>query len=415
MAYLGRYPTPQGRGDRTRGLHLPSDLPLSLPSSWFASVPTFVAAEASCIRRVPMSASPRRICIRRSRSSALGGSQPCPCSASFSAADRGVCARGCGFRCFDGGLLSRKREANVAALRASAAQYRSTVIKRSRTWPTRLRRSGRRRDAHAKVAGGKAVRESDPRPDAAAIPRARRLTRRCSTPSNAANADRINRVHGAGGALFRYDGAVPGARRRAGGTGRENRRRSPRRIHSAAPNAASIRRQMRRLIILVKKTLQGTSRADVKAHDDHAGVASASCSAALYSASVCFKGDMIKKSWRPWPVPAADGLGHDSRFQEWQPQAQRRSARLRAVNGADLSLEVAGIVRRKFWNSSPATTSKAGTGSAAAAPRTDSPSLHVLEGRRRTQSAITSTTATGAVQDPGGQPGPATVDTDAAN
>lgn len=130
MAYLGRFPNAdKGEAIDLEGLHLPRELPLSLPSDLVRQRPDIRSAESQLHQASANVGVATANMLPQITLSASGGSQALSLAQLFTpqTAVYTLEASVSG-QIFDGGLLSHKREANVAALEQSTAQYRSTVI-----------------------------------------------------------------------------------------------------------------------------------------------------------------------------------------------------------------------------------------------------------------------------------------------
>ncbi|HLI13684.1 MAG TPA: efflux transporter outer membrane subunit [Alphaproteobacteria bacterium] len=129
-AFLGRFPS-QDRGETfdLASLHLPEQLPLSLPSKLVEQRPDVRAAEAQLheasanIGVAIANQLPQFSITGQLGNEALGFDK-------FFSPGTGIWAIGGGIAqtIFDGGTLEHRKRAAVAAYDASAAQYRSTVI-----------------------------------------------------------------------------------------------------------------------------------------------------------------------------------------------------------------------------------------------------------------------------------------------
>jgi len=130
MAYLGRLPNAdKGEAADLENLHLPQDLPLSLPSDLVRQRPDIRAAESQLHQASADVGVATANMLPQITLSASGGSQAgnftqlfTPQTAAYSLA---ASASG---QVFDGGALFHKREATVAALAKADAQYKATVI-----------------------------------------------------------------------------------------------------------------------------------------------------------------------------------------------------------------------------------------------------------------------------------------------
>ncbi|MGO9769927.1 MAG: efflux transporter outer membrane subunit [Roseiarcus sp.] len=130
MAYLGRFPNAdKGEAIELEGLHLPRDLPLSLPSDLVRQRPDIRSAESQLHQASANVGVATANMLPQITLSASGGSQALSLAQLFTpqTAVYSLEASVSG-QIFDGGALFHKREANVAALEQSTAQYRSTVI-----------------------------------------------------------------------------------------------------------------------------------------------------------------------------------------------------------------------------------------------------------------------------------------------
>lgn len=130
MAYLGRFPNAdKGEAINLEGLHLPRELPLSLPSDLVRQRPDIRSAESQLHQASANVGVATANMLPQVTLSASGGSQALSVAQLFTpqTAVYSLEASVSG-QIFDGGALFHKREANVAALEQSTAQYRSTVI-----------------------------------------------------------------------------------------------------------------------------------------------------------------------------------------------------------------------------------------------------------------------------------------------
>ena len=116
-----------------------------------------------------------------------------------------------------------------------------------------------------------------------------------------------------------------------------------------------------------------------------------------------FKAAMIKKFISPHGIAAADGLGDQGRLRAHGNRKIEAVGSLRAVKGADLSLEVSGVVDSISFNSGDDVAGRARCCSSCARPTMSPssnrsrpwPSLNDITYRARPE----------AIQDAGGQPG----------
>ena len=130
MAYLGRFPNAdRGEAVDLEGLHLPRELPLSLPSNLVRQRPDIRSAESQLHQASANVGVATANMLPQLTLSASGGSQA-PSFAQLITPQTAVYNLGASVagQAFDGGALFHKREANIASLEQATAQYRSTVI-----------------------------------------------------------------------------------------------------------------------------------------------------------------------------------------------------------------------------------------------------------------------------------------------
>ncbi len=130
MAYLGRFPNAdRGEALDLATLRLPAQLPLSLPSALVRQRPDILAAESQLHQASAAVGVATANMLPQLTLSATGGSQALTMAQLFSPNTMAYSlAASVSTQAFDGGGLWRKREAKVAALEQSLAQYRSTVL-----------------------------------------------------------------------------------------------------------------------------------------------------------------------------------------------------------------------------------------------------------------------------------------------
>ena len=163
MAYLGRFPSAdKGEAVDLEGLHLPKELPLSLPSNLVRQRPDIRAAESQLHQATANVGVATANMFPQLTLSASGGSQA-PSLNQLIAPQTTIYNLGASVaaQSFDGGALFHKREANVAALEQAAAQYQSTVINAFRNVGDALQAVKHDADTlRAEVAAEKAAAES---------------------------------------------------------------------------------------------------------------------------------------------------------------------------------------------------------------------------------------------------------------
>jgi NodT family efflux transporter outer membrane factor (OMF) lipoprotein len=130
MAYLGRLPS-QDKGEtiRLEDLHLPRDLPVTVPSQLVRRRPDIRAAESQLHQATANVGVAEANMLPSLTLSASGGSEALAVTELFKSqtAAWSLAASLTG-PIFDAGSLFHSKEAKVAALQQSAAQYRATVI-----------------------------------------------------------------------------------------------------------------------------------------------------------------------------------------------------------------------------------------------------------------------------------------------
>ena len=133
-------------------MHLPQDLPVSLPSQLVEQRPDSAPPKRSFIPPPPRSASPPRTSCRSSPSARHVGSAALGFTNLF-APGTGVWSivGGIAQTLFDAGTLLHKKRAAVAAFEQTAAQYRSTVIKACQNVADALRALQSDADAHRRA------------------------------------------------------------------------------------------------------------------------------------------------------------------------------------------------------------------------------------------------------------------------
>lgn len=130
MAYLGRMPN-EDRGEslNLEQLHLPTDLPLSVPSKLVRQRPDIRAAESQLHQASANIGVATANMLPQVTLSASGGSQALSLAQIFApqtlAYSYGASVAG---QVFDAGALFHKREAKVAAFEQASEQYRGTVL-----------------------------------------------------------------------------------------------------------------------------------------------------------------------------------------------------------------------------------------------------------------------------------------------
>ncbi|MGJ0455031.1 MAG: efflux transporter outer membrane subunit [Methylocystis sp.] len=130
MAYLGRFPNDdKGEAIDIEHLHLPRDLPLSLPSNLVRQRPDVLSAEAQLHQASANVGVATANMLPQLTLTGSGGSQAPNFSQLFlpqtSVYNLATQLSG---QAFDAGRLFHQREAKLAALEQSEAQYRATVI-----------------------------------------------------------------------------------------------------------------------------------------------------------------------------------------------------------------------------------------------------------------------------------------------
>ncbi len=130
MAYLGRFPNAdKGEAVDLEKLHLPAELPLSLPSALVRQRPDILAAESQLHQASANVGVATANMLPQLTLSAAGGSQALTAAQLFSphtmAYNLGASVAS---QAFDGGGLFHKREAKVAAFEQATAQYQGTVL-----------------------------------------------------------------------------------------------------------------------------------------------------------------------------------------------------------------------------------------------------------------------------------------------
>ncbi len=130
MAYLGRFPS-QDKGEAVSlsGLHLPRDLPLSVPSVLVRQRPDIRAAEATVHQTGALVGVATANMLPQITLSATGGGQAGSFAKLFQASN-GIWSVGAGVAepIFDAGSLFHTKEARVAAFDQAKEKYKSTVI-----------------------------------------------------------------------------------------------------------------------------------------------------------------------------------------------------------------------------------------------------------------------------------------------
>jgi NodT family efflux transporter outer membrane factor (OMF) lipoprotein len=130
MAYLGRFPnTDKGEAIDIEHLHLPRDLPLSLPSNLVRQRPDVLSAEAQLHQASANVGVATANMLPQLTLTGNGGSQA-PNLAQLFLPQTSVynLATQLSGQAFDAGRLFHQREAKLAALQQAEAQYRVTVI-----------------------------------------------------------------------------------------------------------------------------------------------------------------------------------------------------------------------------------------------------------------------------------------------
>ncbi|KAE9412518.1 hypothetical protein Angca_009412, partial [Angiostrongylus cantonensis] len=130
MAYLGRFPS-QDKGEAVSlsGLHLPRDLPLSVPSVLVRQRPDIRAAEATVHQTGALVGVATANMLPQVTLSATGGGQGSSFAKLFQASS-GIWSVGANVAepIFDAGSLFHNKEARVAAFDQAKEKYKSTVI-----------------------------------------------------------------------------------------------------------------------------------------------------------------------------------------------------------------------------------------------------------------------------------------------
>lgn len=130
MAYLGRFPNDdKGEAIDIEHLHLPRDLPLSLPSNLVRQRPDVLSAEAQLHQASANVGVATANMLPQLTLTGNGGSQAPNFSQLFlpQTSVYNLAAQLSG-QAFDAGRLFHQREAKLAALQQAEAQYRATVI-----------------------------------------------------------------------------------------------------------------------------------------------------------------------------------------------------------------------------------------------------------------------------------------------
>lgn len=131
MAYLGRLPS-QDKGEQVSlgELHLPGELPLSLPSSLVRQRPDVLAAEETLRRaNAQIGVATANMLPKLSLSAAFGSQALSPGELFGAQTAAWSLAGSVSQPIFQGGTLIHARESAIASRDQAAAQYRSTVIK----------------------------------------------------------------------------------------------------------------------------------------------------------------------------------------------------------------------------------------------------------------------------------------------
>ena len=305
-------------------MHLPQELPVSLPSQLVEQRPDVRAAEAQLhSASAEIGVATANQLPQFTITGALGTA-----STGFTnmfAPGTGVwsIAGGITQTLFDAGTLLHKKRAAVAAFEQTAAQYRSTVIKACQNVADALR--ALQSDADALVAQAAAERSAfaEPRSGATAVSaRRHRLPHAAERAADLAAGAHQPRA-GRGQSLRRHGGIVPGAGRRLVAS---QRCRAGRRQREAALTETDMIKRMIIMLIAVGVVLGG------------------------FFAFQNFKAHIIQQVMASLANPPQTVSTTTAGLQDWQPQVEAVGS-LRAVNGADLSLEVSGIVDRIDFNS----------------------------------------------------------------
>jgi NodT family efflux transporter outer membrane factor (OMF) lipoprotein len=130
MAYLGRFPNAdKGEALDLEKLHLPKELPLSLPSALVRQRPDILAAESQLHQASANVGVATANMLPQLTLSATGGSQALTLAQLFTPHTMAYSlAASVASQAFDGGGLYHKREAKVAAFEQALAQYQGTVL-----------------------------------------------------------------------------------------------------------------------------------------------------------------------------------------------------------------------------------------------------------------------------------------------
>ncbi len=130
MAYLGRLPNAdKGEAVNLESLHLPRDVPLSLPSALVRQRPDVRSAESQLHQASADVGVATANMLPQFTLSASGGSQATSFALLFTPQTSVYAlAASASTQLFDGGALYHKREAKLAALEQAEAQYRAVVI-----------------------------------------------------------------------------------------------------------------------------------------------------------------------------------------------------------------------------------------------------------------------------------------------
>jgi NodT family efflux transporter outer membrane factor (OMF) lipoprotein len=130
MAYLGRFPSAdKGEALDLEKLHLPKELPLSLPSALVRQRPDILAAESQLHQASANVGVATANMLPQLTLSATGGSQALTLAQLFTPQTLAYSlAASVSSQAFDGGGLYHKREAKVAAFEQALAQYQGTVL-----------------------------------------------------------------------------------------------------------------------------------------------------------------------------------------------------------------------------------------------------------------------------------------------
>ena len=262
---------------------------------------------------------------------------------------------------FHGGAAAgAKRRAAIAAY--DAGRRRNTARRccwRSRTSPMRCARSTTTRERCRRRREAEALVARDARSHAAPVPARRAssylalLDRAAPVPAGAHRAGA-----GAGRALRRHRGAVPGAGRRLV----ESRRRDRRPAATAATEATEPARSAR----------PQRERRNARHRDEEDPMKKRMVIMLIAVGAAARRHRRLQRvqglhdgrsTWPRAPMPAATVSAMKADYQEWQPQLDAVGT-LRAVRGVDVTTEIAGLVRSINFKSGDEVAGGPGAGAA---------------------------------------------------